>query len=128
AAVWPVGSCTSQAVSSKTGAGIALNCSAVFMVGALKVAAQHPAPSDLWSWTVTGAVSGELGSGSDAPRPLTVIFPMPAAPALSWIVASPAGVSSRSAYRKPVLVSFQHGVLAHTPPAGAVADNRRVPP
>jgi len=75
------------------GQSCALNCSGVFVAGVLKVAVQHAAPSHGWSWTTTGDTSGKLGSGSWVPRPLTVIRPVPAAPALSWIVASPSGVS-----------------------------------
>jgi len=50
-----------------------------------------------------------------------------AAPALRLIFMMPSGVSSLSLYLKPVVVSFQHGLPAHVPPAGMNARETSAP-
>jgi len=54
-----------------------------------------------------------------------LIFALPASPARNLMIESPFGVDSESLYLKPCGVvdpiCFQHGLLPHVPPAGALA-------
>ncbi len=78
---------------------LALNFSPSLMVGAVNTASQHTAVSVLWSWTVTGAVSGRFGVARFTPRPFTWIFAwVSTSPSFNCRLCKPSGVKSPSLY------------------------------
>src|SRR5262245_85375 len=86
------------------------------------VASQHVDASPRRSWTRSGVASGSAGSRRFAPLPFTAILPWPAVPAFVVIFRIPSGTSALFWYLRPVGFTVQHGLPAHRPPAGALAD------